>query len=457
MTSATIRLHAGPPDLPVIAEQAIARIAQRNPALNAVIRHDPDAVRAEAAGLQRAHAAGRPMPLYGQTFTVKDNLWVAGETISQGSLLFRDFIAPEDAWAVARLRQAGALYLGITNCSEFACKGVTVNLLHGLTRHPQDADLTPGGSSGGAAAALAAGIGDLALATDAGGSARRPAAHCGLVGFKPSAGRIPLGPGFAEPVFGNGVIAPMARDMAALRQAFAVLAAFDPRDPASCPPPTACAGEALHIAFSPGLGLDAAVDDGVRDGIATAVETLRAAGLPIVVATPAWPDGLGEAGFMPLQYAGLAALYGARYRREPELFDPDIGRQIEAGLALRGPEVAAALLLRDATAQAMTRFFGDFDLLLGPTVPCTAWPVTQLGPAQIGGRPAAPRDHAVFTPMFNHAGVPAISVPCGRNAAGLPFGLQIVARRFADDCLLDFAARVETIFAERGLWTGVTS
>lgn len=457
MISAATRRDAGPPDIAAVAEQAIARIAQRNPALNAVIRHDADAVRAEAARLQREHATGRPMPLYGQSFTVKDNLWVAGEKISQGSLLFRDFTAAEDTWAVARLRQAGALYLGITNCSEFACKGVTVNLLHGLTRHPQDADLTPGGSSGGAAAVLAAGIGDLALATDAGGSARRPAAHCGLVGFKPSAGRIPLGPGFAEPVFGNGVIAPMARDVTTLRRAFAVLAAFDPRDPASCPPPPAFTGGHMRIAFSPAFGLDAAMDGSVRDGIAAAVEALRAAGLSIAAATPAWPDGLGEAGFMPLQHAGLAALYGARHRSEPELFDPDIGRQIEAGLALQGPDVAAALLLREATAQALARFFGDFDLLLGPTVPCTAWPATQLGPAQIGGRRAAPRDHAIFTPMFNHAGVPAISVPCGRDAAGLPFGLQIVARRFADDLLLDFAARAETIFAERGLWTGVTS
>ncbi|MBP7064315.1 amidase [Ferrovibrio sp.] len=457
MTSSILQSDARSSDLTAIAEQMIARIAQHNPTLNAVIRHNPDAVRAEAARLQDAYAAGQPMPLYGHTFTVKDNLWVAGEKISQGSLLFRDFIAPEEAWAVARLRQAGALYLGITNCSEFACKGMTTNLLHGLTRHPQAPELTPGGSSGGAAAALGVGIGDFALATDAGGSARRPAAHCGLVGFKPSAGAIPLGPGFSEPVFGHGVIAPMARCMTDLRSAFSVLAAFDPRDPASCSLPPAFAGNPIRIAFSPSLGLDVAIDDSVRHGVENAVEALRAAGMSIAQVSPAWPDGLGEAGFMPLQYAGLAALYGARYHQNPELFDPDIGRQIEAGLTLQGQDVAAALLLRETVAKTLARFFGDFDLLLCPTVPCTAWPATQLGPAQIGGRPAAPRDHAVFTPIFNQAGVPAISVPCGRDAAGLPFGMQIIARRFADNFLLDFAARAETIFAECGLWTGATA
>lgn len=449
---------SGQLDLAAIADHAIATIAQRNPALNAVIRHDPNAVRAEAARLVGAKETGSVLPLYGMTFTVKDNLWVAGEKISQGSRLFQDFVAPADALAVGRLRRAGALFLGITNCSEFACKGVTTNLLHGSTKHPLNPALTPGGSSGGAAAALAAGIGDLALATDAGGSARRPAAHCGVIGYKPSAGRIPLGPGFAEAVFGNGVIAPMARDMATLRQAFTSLAVFDPRDPASCPPPPVSpANRRLRVAFSATFGLDAAIDDQVRDGVDAAVEALRAQGFNIVAATPTWPPGLGEAGFMPLQHAGLAALYGQRYRQEPDLFDPDIGRQIESGLMLHGHEVAAALLLREATAQALARFFDDFDLLLGPTVPCTAWPATQLGPTQIGGRPAAPRDHAVFTPIFNHAGTPAISLPCGRDGAGLPFGLQIVARRFADECLLDFAAQAETIFAERGLWTGATT
>ena len=132
---------------------------------------------------------------------------------------------------------------------------------------------------------------------------------------------------------------------------------------------------------------------------------------------------------MPLQHAGLAAIYGADFRKNPEQFDPDLARQIERGLSWRGVEVATALGASSAIKAAFGAFFGEFDLLLAPTVPCVAWPLTRLGPEMIGGRQASPRGHAVFTPFVNHAGLPAISIPCGRDATGLSFGLQIIARR----------------------------
>ena len=149
---------------------------------------------------------------------------------------------------------------------------------------------------------------------------------------------------------------------------------------------------------------------------------------------------------MPLQHAGLAALYGDTFRQDPTRFDPDIAHQIERGLSWSGVEVAAALAVSDQIARAMAAFFVDIDILLTPTVPCVAWPLTQLGPAMIGGRSAGPRGHAVFTPFINHARVPAISIPCGRDSRGLPFGLQMVAARNADRTLLQAAA-----FAERAL------
>ena len=139
------------------------------------------------------------MPLAGVPIIVKDNIWVEGWRITQGSRLFAEFIAPRDAIAIERLKKAGAVIVGIGATSEFACKGVTTSPLFGPTRHPLDPDLTPGGSSGGPAAAVAAGLVPLAIGTDAGGSSRRPPAHVGVVGFKPSYGAIPYGPGFAEP------------------------------------------------------------------------------------------------------------------------------------------------------------------------------------------------------------------------------------------------------------------
>ena len=148
---------------------------------------------------------------------------------------------------------------------------------------------------------------------------------------------------------------------------------------------------------------------------------------------------------MPLQHAGLAALYGGAFRDDPSRFDPDIAAQIERGLSWSGTEVAAAMEASAEIARAIAAFFLDVDVLLTPTVPCVAWPWTQLGPAMIGGRKVGPRGHAVFTPLLNHARVPAISIPCGRDGRGLPFGLQMIAARFRDRMLLQAAAFAETV------------
>jgi aspartyl-tRNA(Asn)/glutamyl-tRNA(Gln) amidotransferase subunit A len=388
------------------------------------------------------------MPLAGVPVVIKDNIWVENWRITQGSRLFADFVAPRDAIAVERLRRAGAVVVGIGATSEFACKGVTTSPLFGPTRHPLDARLTPGGSSGGPAAAVAAGLVPLAIGTDAGGSSRRPPAHVGVVGFKPSYGAIPYGPGFAEPFFGLSVIAPIATSVADAVLAFESMAGIDTRDPDSA----VIASErhdiaGLRIAFSPLLGLDAAIDDAVAEGIASAIELLRGAGLKIACHDPLWPAGATEEALMPLQQAGLAALYGTAFRSDPGLFDADIARQIEQGLGWSSTDVAAALQTSSAIAGAFTAFFCEFDLLLAPTVPCAAWPLTQLGPDLIGGKAASPRAHAAFTPFANHARLPAISIPCGASPEGLPFGLQIMAARGNDRTLLGAALRIEAVLA----------
>ncbi|WP_109096696.1 amidase [Azospirillum sp. TSH64] len=433
-------------------EAALARIAAGNPALNAFVSVDEADALAEADAVDRRLAAGETPLLAGVPVAVKDTIWVAGRRVTQGSRLFADFRAPADAIAVERLRAAGAVIVGMTNSSEFACKGVTTNPLFGPTRHPQDPSLTPGGSSGGPAVAVAAGLVPLALGTDAGGSSRRPPAHVGAVGFKPSFGAIPYGPGFAEPFTGIAVMAPITADVADATLMFEALSGPDPRDPESIAvaPADSRSPSSLTVAYSPRLGLDAPIDEDVRQAVEHAMEVLERAGVRVVRRDPIWPAGVTETALMPLQHAGLAALYGDAFRRDPAQFDPDIAVQIERGLTLTGPEVAAAQLLGVKVARALAAFFTDTDLLVGPTTPCVAWPLDRLGPETIGGQAVPPRAHAVFTPLFNHAKVPALSLPCGTGRAGLPVGLQIVAQRGQDRRVLRFAAFIENLLAGGG-------
>lgn len=431
-----------------VLDAFVARIEALNPRLNAIVRFDPRAGRADAEAVDRRIAGGDTLALAGVPFTVKDNLWVKGRPASQGSKLFADFVAPEDAVAVARLRAAGAVFLGTTNCSEFACKGNTTNPLFGPTRNPWDLARTPGGSSGGAASAVAAGLGPIALCTDGGGSTRRPAAHVGVVGMKPSAGLVPHTGGFAEPVFGNSVIGQMARSVEDIRLILDCIAAPDPADPQSPPAQLwahRAAGrvEGLRVAFSPRLGLGFPVDTDVAASVRTAAERLAGAGIAVEETDPQWPEDASEQALMPLQLAGLASLYGERFKARGWEADPDIAAQIEAGLRLSGVDVARALHAREALYRALSRFFERFDLLLTPTTPVTAWPIERLGPKEIEGKPVTPRGHAVFTPLFNHTYVPACSVPCGLDRNGLPIGIQIVGPRFADARVLALAEMVE--------------
>jgi aspartyl-tRNA(Asn)/glutamyl-tRNA(Gln) amidotransferase subunit A len=437
-----------------VSQAMLAHLERCNPVLNALIHVDPERVLAEADAVDRSVGNGSTSmgSLSGATFSTKDNLWVQGRPASQGSRLFADFVAPASALAVERLQAAGGVALAGSNCSEFACKGNTTNQLHGATRNPWNTTLTPGGSSGGAAAAVAAGLGHLALCTDGGGSTRRPAAHTGVVGFKPSAGAIAHPVGFAEPVFGNSVVGLMARTVEDVAALFDAVAGADPRDPM-------CMVGALHsptagrlqnslkgrrVAFSPRLGLDVVVDPDVAAATAQAAAWLRSAGADVVQVDPQWPQGTSEDALMPLQFSGLAAIHGEAFRRNPAMFDPDIGAQIERGLSLRGADVASALLHREALYRSLAEFFGRFDLLLTPTTPCVAWPLQDLGPRTIAGQAVSPRAHAAFTPVFNHVYAPACSVPVALDREGLPIGVQLVAPRWHDAAVLQAAWQLQT-------------
>ncbi len=430
----------------------LEQAASTNARLNAMTALDDDWVLAQARAADARLRRGERHDWLGLPVTAKDNLWVEGRTVSNGSTLFRDFVAPRDAVAVARLRADGAVILGSTVCSEFACKGVTWNPLHGATRNPWDMARTPGGSSGGAAAATAAGIGCLALATDAGGSTRRPAAHAGVVGMKPTAGYIPHPTGFREPVYGNSVVGLMTRTVADAASALAALVGADDADPqSSCLPAfdaEAARWQALprvRIGYSPRLGLNSPVDDEVAQAVERTVRGLAEAGHEVLMLDPAWPEGVGEEALIPLQHAGLAALYGDAWRRRAWNADPDIAAQIEAGLRLDGVTVTNALEVRKQVYACLHAVFARCDLLITPTTPVTAWPLAQLGPTEIGGHPVSSRAHAVFTPLFNHAFLPTCSVPCGLDKQGLPIGLQIAGPMFSDARVLALASWVERL------------
>lgn len=436
-----------------VAHYFIERVERLNPALNAIVQFDPQAVLAQAQDIDRRLAAGEQLAMAGVPITIKDNLWVAGCTVTQGSRLFAHFKAPRDAWAVARLRERGALLLGITNCSEFACKGVTSNLIYGTTRHPMNPDLTPGGSSGGAASALTSGLGLLALGTDAGGSVRRPAAHCGLVGHKPTQGMVPHPWGFGEPNYGVSVVGMLARNAADCAWLYDQLIRFDASDGSALPlevdmhasgsvhadPP-----RSLRIAWSAQLGCGYAIDADVLAALELRVETLRTAGWQVDVADPSWPADIHAYPLAALQHAGLFALYGQSLATRHADIDPHLVQQIETGAACAPAELARVLRLRERIIASLLRFFENYDLLLCPTAPVTAWSIEQLGPSFIGGVPADPRGHAAFTPLFNYCGVPACSAPAG-HVRSLPIGLQIVAPRFEDARVLQMAALFERL------------
>jgi len=427
-----------------VAEAAIARVAAKNPALTAIVDFDPAEARRDADRIDAERKSGFDGPLLGVPYTVKDTTWVAGRRVTNGSLLYKDFIAPRDAVSVERLKAAGGVFLGMTNTPEMAAKGHTENKVYGPTRHPMNPALTPGGSSGGAAAGLAAGFSPIALGTDGGGSGRRPASHCGVVGLKTSAGAIPSPFGFGGaygPLY--GVTAPMGRTVADAALMFEVMAGADPRDPHSVPTYDVAPPAKPRIAYSPRLGLDVAVDADVRDAVEAAVDTLRGAGWSIQNADIVWPQGAGELAFAAVNASISLLLYGERHTAEPGLFGDNIANMIERGRGMKGTDVVAAYRFADAAARAVAEFFTHYDYLLTPTTACVSWPVGTVYPTVIENKPAGPRGHAVFTPLFNLALVPGISIPCGSGRDGLPVGLQIVAPRLHDRPLLKMAARAE--------------
>ena len=431
-----------------VTEAVLARIEAANPRINAYCTVASERARGEARAAEAAVMRGETVgPLHGVPISFKDLTPTAGIRTTFGSKIFEHHVPAEDAIVVERARAAGAVLVGKTNTPEFGCKGVTDNLIFGHTRNPWRLDRVAGGSSGGAAAAVAAGLGPIAEGSDLAGSIRIPAAVCGVVGLKPSLGRVPRWP-VLNGWTGMSHVGPLARTVRDAALALSVWAGPDERDPQSLP----ATGEdfaraadggirGVRIAWSADLGY-AAVDPEVRAITAAAAEVFVTLGGAVEETHPGFEDPLPL--FIDLTAPYRAAAMAPYLPQWGDQMDPFLHLRLHHGEKMSAIEWERATHRRTALWQIVRRFFERYDLLLTPTTSVAAFPVGLAYPAEIEGRQI---DNQLqwfpFTFPFSITGQPAITVPCGFTAEGLPVGLQIVGRRFADAAVLRAAAAFE--------------
>jgi len=436
-----------------LLELHLARIAERNPTLTAIVSLDEERARAGAAEADAATARGdEPGPLHGLPFAFKDTHDVAGWRTTYGSPLFADHVPESDDLVVERLRAAGVVTIGKTNVPEFAAGSHTFNPVFGTTLNPVDPTRSAGGSSGGAACALRAGMVPLADGSDMGGSLRNPASFCGVVGLRPSLGRVPSWPtsNLWEATATSGPLARTVDDVALL---LSVIAGPDARVPtALAEPGTSYAApltgdpdllRGLRVAVAPDLGGLLALDPEVRRVVTEAGALLAAAGADVDTDHP----DLAEADecFRTLRAWEFQAGFGELLAAHPDRIKPSLAANIRIGESLTGADVARAYQQRTALTERMRIFFERHDVLVLPTSQVPPFPADQEYPTEVDGRPMATYlDWMRSCYVITVTGCPAISVPAGHTADGLPVGVQIVAPFGADRRLLEVAAAFET-------------
>jgi Asp-tRNA(Asn)/Glu-tRNA(Gln) amidotransferase A subunit family amidase len=433
-----------------VTEAVLARIERVNPTINAFCTVAAEAARAQARLAEAAVVRGDVLgPLHGVPISFKDLTATAGIRTTYGSRIWEHHIPKADAPVVERARRAGAIVLGKTNTPELGCKGVTDNRIFGATRNPWNLGRTPGGSSGGAAAALAAGLGPLAEGSDLAGSIRQPAACCGVVGLKPTLGRVPRYPN-ANGWTSFACVGPMARTVRDAALLLSVMAGPDERDPMSLPLGAESFARAmdggvagLRVAFSSDLGY-AAVDPEIRAVCTAAARRFTDLGCAVEESDPGFDDP--EALFLdltaPLRAAASQQDLG-QWRAE---MDPILVERIERAGGMTAVDFERASHRRTAMWQLVREFFERFDLLLTPVTAVPPIPLEMQYPREIAGRRvSSPIAWFPFTYPFAMMGLPAISVPCGFTRDGLPVGLQIVGRRLADATVLRAAGAFEAI------------
>jgi len=447
-------LRAGEVSVVELAEAHLKQIERLNPKLNAFADFDAERVRGEARRLDAQNEVRGP--LHGLPMTVKSSIATAGYRCEIGSLLHKGDVPREDAVVVARLRAAGALILGTTNCPEFLMAYETANLLHGRVRNPWDLERSPAGSSGGESAAIAAGMSAAGLGSDSGGSVRVPAHFTGICSLKPTPGRIP-GQGHLPPCVGPfsvlGAIGPLARTMADVELLFRTLSGQDATDPVS--PPVALRERSLDelrgntIGFFEDDGL-APVTAETRAAVQAAAAALREAGFRVESWRPGTLEPLRKLWWKFFVQCG-AMLYAPEIAGKEKQLSPIFKEFLE--IAGGVPALTATEML-DAWA--------ELDLLRARTLvemrehPVLLCPVASIPAFRHGerswmveGRAVEYLDAVRHTQWFNTLGAPAAVVPVGRSPEGLPIGVQIAARPFEDEVALGIAAIVDEAFGYR--------
>ena len=430
-----------------VVDAVLSRLEALNPRLNAFCLVATDQARAAARDAEVAVMKGEPLgPLHGVPVSLKDMIYTRGLRTTGGSRLFADLVPEQDAVAYGRLKAAGAILLGKTATSELGHKALTDSPLFGITRNPWDLTRTPGGSSGGAGAAVAAGLGPIALGGDGGGSIRIPAAFCGLVGFKPSFGLVPEYPGFPgwDHVSHTGPLARTVRDVAAVLE---VIAGTDDRDRTSLPGEAgaylaACERDVrgLHVAWSADLGY-ARVDPVVQALCENAAAEFESLGCHVEVVNPLW-ESLEEP-FIAMIAAQFHAAYGEQVAEHEAEVDPTFAKFVARGAGVTARDYLKARAKVQEFWQEAIQFLARFDLLLTPTVAVPPFAVDAKPPREIGGEPMSVLGWMPFTYPFNLTGQPAASVPAGWTAENLPVGVQIVGQRHADATVLAACAAYE--------------
>jgi len=424
------------------------RIDKLNPRLNAFVTLTAEQARREARAAERAltKRSATLGPLHGVPFSVKDLVITKGVRTMRGSKLYEHDVPTEDAPVVERLKAAGAIILGKTTTPEFGFKGVTDSPVTGISRNPWNLERTPGGSSGGAGAAVATGMGPLAIGTDGGGSIRIPSSFCGIYGLKPHVGRVPVYPGSTLGDLSH--VGPMTRTVRDAALMLNAIAGADDRDRFSLPTShpdylQAVEGEirGLRAAWSPDLGF-ASVDPQVRQITADAVKAFAELGCNVEEVNPGF-DNPGVL-FLHFFYVNIGAML-QDYPGYERQIDPQLLANITEVNGVSGPDYAHSILRRGAIFEQIRRFFATYDVLLCPTVSVPPFEVRHEGPTQIAGRTVDRRAWIAMTPLFNLTGQPAATVPCGFTSDGLPIGLQIVGRRFDEATVLRASAAFEAV------------
>ncbi len=434
---------------PVEATRAVLRRIERlNPQLNAFCHLAPEEATRSAQASEARWAAGTPMGvLDGVPTSIKDLILARGWPTLRGSRT----VDPNQPWevdapATARLREAGAVLLGKTTTPEFGCKGETNSPLTGISRNPWDPSKTPGGSSGGTAAAVAAGMGPLSVGTDGAGSVRIPAAFCGNFGLKPSFGRVP-----AYPLSPMGTVAHLGPHTMSVRDAalmMNVLKLPDARDWTSLPPDDSNylarlddGIRGLKIAYSPALGFATGIDAEVAAAVHAAMLQLQALGAVVEAVDPGIEDPLPIT--IGLWFVGAWTIWNDLTPAQQALADPDFAAEAEQGSRYSALDIQRLSRERGALGAHMRQFMQRFDLLVTPAVSIPAFDARP--PASVPMTPQSMLGWTPFSYPFNLTQQPACTIPCGLTKAGLPIGLQFVGPMFGDALVLRAARAYETV------------